>query len=117
MKQVTARTRAKEPYAREGYEPAFPRHSNTRRVLCFVTDEPDAFATFGPGAAPRNTLDALATAMLRDENSPGVSSTDHIEARQQVRTELEALAAAGLVERRDDGTYALTDAGWVERSN
>jgi hypothetical protein len=116
MKQVTTRTRAKEPYARDDYEPAFPRHSNTRRVLCFVTDEPDAFATFGPGAVPRNTLGALAVAMLRDENSPAVSG-ELIEARQQVRTELEALAAAGLVEQRGDGTYALTTAGWVERSN
>jgi hypothetical protein len=115
--EITAEYRAAQPYARDDYEPTFPRDSNTRRVLQFVTDEEDAFAVFGAGTAPRNTTPAIAAAMFQDENSPGVSSEDYDEACAQVQEELDALVEAGLVEQRDDGSYGLTKDGWVERSN
>jgi hypothetical protein len=55
--------------------------------------------------------------MFQDENSPDVSSENYDEACAQVQEEIDQLVEAGLVEQRDDGSYGLTDDGWVERSN
>jgi hypothetical protein len=107
LQQVTAKTRAADPHAREDYEPVFDRDSFERRVLAFVTDEEDATAS-PIGAVPRNSIPAVAHAMRRDHPDLG---------EQDVEAALAKLVDGGLVEQRDDGTYGLTEDGFVERKN
>jgi hypothetical protein len=115
--EITAEVRAEQPYARDDYEPVFDRDGTTRRVLGHITDQEDAFATMGAGTAPRNTVSALTIALMRDENTPGVSADDMAEAAQRVEADVAELIEAGFVVERDDGTLELTDDGLVELSN
>jgi hypothetical protein len=115
--EITPEIRAAQPYAVEDYEPEFPRDSTTRRVLGFITDDEDAFAAIGPGTAPRNTPQALTIALMGDENTPGIPNDDMSEAAGLVADELELLVNAGFIVERDDGSYGLTDDGFVELSN
>jgi len=108
LEVVTAESRAKDPHARDAYDPAFDRASYTRRVLAFVTDEEDSTSTPNPGAVPRNTPFAIFWAMRLDH--PDKTEAD-------VKAELDQLVEAGLVQARDDGTFALTDEGYVELKN
>jgi hypothetical protein len=89
----------------EDYEPSFDRAGIERRVLGYVTDDDHV------GRGPRNTPARLAQELDEDPFSPFVAEED------DVATHLEALVEAGLVEERDDGTYAVTDAGRVELAN
>jgi hypothetical protein len=107
FKSITAEHNASNPLKVDDYEPHFPRESHTRRVLGTITDEEDAQA----GGVPRNTRDAVARVMVPDETSPKITEQAHVDA------EFDALAEAGLIEQRDDGSYGLTRAGWVELSN
>src|SRR5215469_15217506 len=108
LDEVTTDSRAEDPHARDEYEPHFGRDSYTRRVLAFVTDEEDSLATPEPGAVARNTPFAMMWSMRSDH--PGKTEED-------VQGELDKLVEAGLVNKRDDGTYQLTDDGYVELKN
>lgn len=110
------------------YEPRFDRGSGFRRVLMSITDEVDVSAL-----GPRNSIPALAYFLARNPDSPHVnkpSSTlvkllqgaelglaEDATAEGQVRRYLAALADAGLVAEREDGSYELTDAGRHELRN
>jgi hypothetical protein len=108
LDEVTAESRAEDPHAREDYEPKFSRDSYTRRVLAFTTDQEDSTATPEPGAVPRNTPFAIMWSMRTDH--PGKTE-------ENVHDELLKLVEAGMVQQRDDGTFALTDDGHVELKN
>lgn len=90
-----------------GYEPHFDRMGLTRRVLGFVTDEDHL------GLGPRNTHDLIARDMAGDVNSPQVTWDDS----SRVQPALDKLVEAGLLEQREDGSYAVTEAGRVELRN
>lgn len=99
----------------------FPRLSLERRVLGHVTDEVDE-TEFGP----RNTLAALTRALMTDRNTTNPATPEHgrldverpvVDVAQSVLDVLAALQAAGLVSQREDGSYAVTDAGRVELSS
>lgn len=110
------------------YEPHFDRLGGARRLLGHITDEVDDHRV-----GPRNTIPALALDLATEPSStqfPHPSTTAlrlngvNVElpegtrtTEQQVEELLERLIAAGLVERRDGGTYAVTDAGWIELRN
>lgn len=107
------------------YEPLFDRSGARRRLLMHVTDEVDVTATEQNATArlvpiealgPRNTPEALAYALARDPASPSFQPRFD-EALARVFDLLGDLDAAGLVKRRDDGSYALTGAGWHELRN
>jgi hypothetical protein len=100
-----------DPRQVPGYEPKFPRLSTTRRVLGHVTDEVDQSAL-----GPRNTLTALAYALWRDDNTPEIGG-ELSDATVATKEHLDQLVGAGLVEDRGDGSYGVTDAGWVELHN
>ena len=89
----------------EDYEPHFERTGPTRRVMGFITDEEHM-------GRPRNTLEAIADDLADDPNSPFGHGQD-----DQVQEHLSELEEAGLVEQREDGTWALTEAGLVEGQN
>lgn len=89
----------------EDYEPHFERNGTTRRVLVFITDEEHM------GRA-RNTVEVIAEDMADDPNS-AVESNE----TASVQKHLDLLEAAGLAEQREDGTWAVTDAGEVELTN
>ena len=99
-------------------ETVFPRLSVERRVLGNITDEVDVIRV-----GPRNTLAAITYALMTDvfttnppEGQPrldiGGKSTEQV--AQEVLDMLDALADAGLVEQRDDDSYAVTEAGQAE---
>jgi hypothetical protein len=86
------------------YEPKFDRLGTHRRVLGHITDLDHV------GRGPRNTPDRLDTELAEDPNTnfnEGDNSQEY----------LDDLEANGLVQKRDDGTYALTDAGTYELSH
>ncbi len=72
-----------------------------RRVLAFITDEPDKNRG---RRVIRNTPEVLSEVLSDDPNTPGGSIVDVVHA-------LDALQDAGLVEARADATWAVTDAG------
>lgn len=111
------------------YQPRFVRESGERRVLGSVSDEVDRSAL-----GPRNTVSALTYFLARNPDTPHVNRPSITVLRQvqpnvmldlphdqtaeaQVEGYLAALIKAGLVEQRDDGSYAVTDAGRVELAN
>lgn len=110
----------------EEYTPKFDRQSVHRRVLQALTDEVDA-DVYGP----RNSVPALGAHFANDPHTPQVNAPSATEmarryillpkgavtAESQVADHLHELIGAGLVEQRNDGTYALTDAGRVELVN
>lgn len=69
-----------------------------RRVLGHVNDGYDH-------GSPRNSPEALSAALGRDVNFSGPISID------DVTVVLDELASRTLVERREDGTFAVTDDG------
>lgn len=92
----------------------FDRLSVERRVLAFITDG------FTVPLGPRNTLAALTYDLMRDPHTthpPEPNGRLEVDGRtvemiaQTVLDHLTALIDAGLVEQRDDGSYAVTDAG------
>lgn len=89
----------------EDYEPHFERNGTTRRVLVFMTDEEHM-------GRPRNTAEVIAEDMADDPNS-AVESNE----TAAIQKHLDQLAAAGLAEEREDGTWAVTEAGEVELAN
>lgn len=89
----------------EDYEPHFERNGTTRRVLAFITDEKHV-------GRSRNTVEVIAEDMADDPNS-AVESNE----TATIQKHLDQLAAAGLAEEREDGTWAVTEAGEVELMN
>lgn len=87
--------------ASEEYEPKFDRLSVQRRVLMHVTDEEHV------GRGPRNTADRLTQELAEDPYTEFGEDNDSQEY-------LDDLEASGLVEKRDDGTYGVTEAGHYE---
>lgn len=92
----------------------FDRLSVERRVLAFITD------AFTVPLGPRNTLAALTYDLMRDPHTthpPEPNGRLEVDGRtveeiaQTVLEHLTALIDAGLVELRDDESYAVTDAG------
>lgn len=90
----------------DNYEPKFDRTGTTRRVLGHITDMEHA------GRGPRNT-----TARLAQELAEDPYTMINFNQEDQVQSHLNNLVEAGLVEHRDDDTYAVTDAGQVELAN
>jgi hypothetical protein len=88
-----------------GYEPQFDPLGTTRRVLAFVTDEEHL-------GRPRNTVAVITEDMASDPFSAVEYDED-----DAVQKHLDQLQEAGLVEQRDDGTWAKTEAGLVEGQN
>lgn len=111
--EVTPEIRAQLPYAREDYEHEFDPLGVTHRVLSMITDDVDSSA----GNRPRNTIEALAWAMIPEPIIPEISGPSLEEGMDQVQEEVNKLVAAGFVAEHDDGTYALTDDGMVELCN
>jgi hypothetical protein len=89
------------PDIEEEYEPKFDRLSTTRRVLGHVTDEDHV------GMGPRNTPERLAYELAGDPYT-------NFDQGDDVQEHLDDLEAAGLVQKREDGTYAVTEAGTYE---
>jgi hypothetical protein len=89
----------------EDYDPHFERTGTTRRVLAFMTDEEHM-------GRPRNTAAVIAEDMADDPNSAVEQGEE-----AAIQKHLDQLAAAGLAEQRDDGTWAVTEAGEVELEN
>jgi hypothetical protein len=90
----------------EVYEPVLDRLGTERRVLGHITDMDHA------GRGPRNTAERLALELAEDPNT-----AIEYDEQDAVQGHLDALEEAGLVEKRDDDTYAITDAGFVELVN
>jgi len=95
----------------------FDRLGIERRVLAFITDG------FTVPLGPRNTLAALTYDLMRDPHTthpPEPNGRLEVDGRtveeiaQTVLEHLTALIDAGLVEQRDDESYAVTDAGRTE---
>ena len=85
----------------EEYEPKFERSGVHRRVLMHVTDEEHV------GRGPRNTASRLTQELVEDPYTQfglGDGAQEY----------LDDLEASGLVQKRDDGTYGLTEAGHYE---
>jgi hypothetical protein len=98
------------------YEPKFDRLGLTRRVLGHITDEDHV------GRGPRNTAARLDQELDEDRNTPyrkNVPDPENPEAvvPLKVQEHLDKLVEAGLVEKRDDDTYAVTEAGITELVN
>lgn len=109
----------------EGYEAKFDRVGTHRRVMAHVSDEVDITKSDQNAArflvplealGARNTVEAIAFATARDENTPGIPQ-DYKAAVDQVENYLNDLEGAGLIEKRADGTYVLTADGRIEGSN
>lgn len=92
----------------DGYEPRFDRLSTTRRVLAHVTDEDHV------DRGPRNTVKRLAEELAEDPHTPKITGDSAVD---DVQTHVDRLVDAGLLERRDDETLALTREGRVELVN
>lgn len=88
------------------YEPQLERQSFTRRVLQHITDEDHV------DRGPRNTTSRLRQELAEDANSRGTFGR-----RNDVQTHLDQLQQLGLVVKREDGTWAVTDEGLVELRN
>lgn len=97
------------------------RLSIERRVLGHITDEVEHSAI-----GSRNTLAALTYSISRDLNTtnpkdptlPRLSTEGGLGGiAQRIAEHIETLVGHGLVEKRDDGSYALTDAGHKELSS
>src|SRR5215831_20963755 len=88
----------------EDYDPNFDRLSTERRVLGFISDEDHL-------GRPRNTVEVLAEDMRDDPNS------DHAGDVEEMQEYLDSLEGVGLVAKRDDETYEVTEAGRVELAN
>lgn len=97
------------------------RESVERRVLGHVTDEVDRDAL-----GPRNTLAAIYHAVSTDRNTTNppndkprlnLDGLDVAQALQVVHDILEHLVTVGLLEQREDTSYALTDLGHYELAN
>lgn len=87
------------------YEPKFDPLSVERRVLGHVTDDDHV------GRGPRNTPERLALELQEDPFSRFAGNLD------QMQGYLQSLESAGLVHKRDDGTYEVTEAGHIELAN
>jgi hypothetical protein len=88
------------------FEPVLDRLSTERRVLGHITDEDHM------GRGPRNTTERLALELAEDPNS-----AVEFDEEGAVQDMLDTLVEAGLIEQRDDGTYALTELGFTELAN
>jgi hypothetical protein len=94
------------PLAQDDYEPEFERLSVERRVLGHITDQEHV------GRGPRNTVERLAQELAEDPwTDIGFGQED------SVQEYLNDLETHGLIEKRADGTYALTEAGEIELAN
>lgn len=89
-----------------GYEPHFDPTGTTRRVLGHVTDEDHV------GRGARNTVERL-TVELAEDPYTAIEFNE----RDVVQNHLDELEKAGLVARRQDDTYEVTEAGMVELRN
>lgn len=85
----------------EEYEPKFDRLSTTRRVLGHISDEDHV------GMGPRNTPKRLAYELAGDPYTDFSEDDD-------VQEHLDELEEAGLVQKREDDTYAVTEDGTYE---
>lgn len=94
-----------QKYVVEDFEPVLDRLGTERRVLGFITDEEHA------GRGPRNTVERLSFELQQDEFTQYAGNFD------QMQAYLDGLEEAGLVEKRADDTYALTDLGYTELAN
>lgn len=112
---VTTPIGAGEP---ELNETVFPRLSVERRVLGYITDEVDVIQI-----GPRNTLAAITYALMTDRQTTNPpEGTPRLETEgkdaaviiEDVLGKLTALIDAGLVEQRQDQSYAVTEAGQAE---
>jgi ribosomal protein S19E (S16A) len=86
----------------EEYEPKFDRIGTERRVLGHVTDEDHV------GRGPRNTAERLSRELAEDPY------TDYHGSFEMMQHYLDVLEGAGLLEKREDGTYAVTESGRYE---
>lgn len=95
-----------QKYVVEDYEPHFDRLGTERRVLGQITDDDHV------GRGPRNTVERLSVELAEDPYTA-------IEFNEEdaVQGHLDALEEAGLVEKREDGTYGVTEAGLTELVN
>lgn len=87
------------------YEPHFERTSTERRVLGHITDEDHV------GRGPRNTAERLELELSEDPNTQYGGNSE------QLQGYLDSLEQAGLIEKHDDGTLSVTEAGVTELSN
>jgi hypothetical protein len=99
-------------------EVKFDRLSIERRVLGHITDDVEHTVL---GA--RNTLAALTYSIMRDRNtthapapnpSLDIDGKSLVEVAQTIHEHVGKLTDAGLVAQREDGSYALTEAGHKE---
>lgn len=88
------------------YEPNFDPLGTTRRVLGHITDEDHV------GRGPRNTVERLTQELAEDP----FTAVEFNEVGA-VQSHLDALEQAGLVAKRDDGSYEVTEAGQTELTN
>jgi hypothetical protein len=97
------------------YEPNFDRGGTTRRVLGHVTDEDHA------NRGPRNTEERLARELTEDPYTPRIHEAadgdEDYTPLEEVQGHVRKLVDAGLLERREDGTLAVTREGHVELVN
>jgi hypothetical protein len=98
-----AKYRVEDP---ENFEPVLDRTGTERRVLGHISDEEHV------GRGPRNTAERLAQELAED---PGTAI--EFDELTVVQGHLDTLVGAGLIEQRDDGTYALTELGFTELAN
>lgn len=96
----------------EDYQPRFDRLGTARRVLGHVTDEVDVDAL-----GPRNTLAAISHGLLTDANTREISNMSPELAAAETQGHLDKLVEAGLLVRRGDESYELTDDGLIELRN
>ena len=87
------------------FKPVLDRFSVERRVLGHVSDEDHM------GRGPRNTVERLALELSEDPYAKYAGNFD------QMQAYLDDIEEAGLIEKRDDDTYALTEAGFTELAN
>lgn len=85
----------------EEYEPKFDKLGTHRRVLGHITDLDHV------GRGPRNTADRLTQELAEDPYTK-------FEEGDNVQEYLDDLEASGLVQKNEDGTYGVTDAGTYE---
>jgi DNA-binding transcriptional ArsR family regulator len=93
-------------YVVEDYEPVLDRLGTERRVLGHISDEDHV------GRGPRNTVARLAQELAEDPNTAVEFDEDDV-----IQEHLNTLEEAGLIERRKDATYGITDAGYTEMAN
>lgn len=93
-------------YVVEDYEPVLDRLGTERRVLGQISDEDHV------GRGPRNTVERLSLELAEDP----YTAVEYDE-QDEVQRLLDTLEEAGLIEKREDDTYGLTEAGFVELAN